>query len=275
MIERTDSVNWSSLKHMATSPKHYRWALTHPTEDTEALLLGRLVHCMVYERERVFERYITQPNYHRGMNDETAIAKGYAGGKQAAARWDADNKGRDVVPQEMWTRAQDMSTALAGDPITAPMIQGGYAEQLVTWTDSATGIECRGRIDHLNGRLSDLKTTRDLVRFASQAMRLSYHGQIAFYADGLAANGIALSEPPAWVVVENEQPHDAVVLAIGDETIAAGRRLYQTCLDRLAECRATDCWPGVSGGMMSRFVPPAWAVEAEPELTMAGVPIEL
>lgn len=271
MLERQDRVNFSTLKHMLKSPKHYLWALTHPREDSEAMLLGRLTHALVYEADQVASRYVREPRFNRAMLDATAISRGYEGGKETAAAWTLTNAGRDIVPVDLWDRAVAMGAALQSDPISGPMIRGGFAEQMIEWTDKRTGIECRGRVDHINGALSDLKSTRDIQRFAAQATSMAYGMQIAYYADGLAANGIALVESPAFVVVENVPPFDVVVLEIDDAALSAGRRLYRSCLDRLAECRATDSWPGVSGGARALFVPPAWAVEAdEPELTMSG-----
>lgn len=273
MIERTDPVNWSTLKHMRASPKHYRYALTHPTEDTEALQLGRLVHAMVYEPDAVAARFVREPRFNRAMKDETAREKGYEGGREAAAAFNVAHATHDIVPVELWDRALAMATALQADPISGPMIRGGFSEQLLTWSDKPTGIECRGRVDHVNGCLSDLKTSRSVEPrwFASNAIRMGYHAQLAYYADGLAANGIALEGQPALVVVENVEPYDVVVLEIPDDVLAAGRRLYRDCLDKLALCRSLDFWPGVSGGERSRFVAPAWVVdEPEEALTLGG-----
>ncbi len=41
------AVNWSSLKHMAASAKHYRHALTNDRPDTPAMEMGRAAHCAV------------------------------------------------------------------------------------------------------------------------------------------------------------------------------------------------------------------------------------
>lgn len=272
MIERPDPVNWSTLKYMAQSPKHYRHALATPREDTEALQLGRLTHAMVYEPAAVAERYCQEPRFHRGMKDDTAREKGYEGGKEAAAAWAAENAAREIVPAELWSRATAIAAALHADPVAGPMIVGGYSEQLIRWTDERTGIECRGRVDHVNGRLSDLKTSRsvDSRWFAAQAVRLGYHAQVAYYADGLAANGIALAEPPALIVVENVAPFDAIVLEFDDATIRAGRSLYRRCLDRLAVCRESDEWPGVADGQRHAFVLPTWAGAEAATLTIGG-----
>lgn len=254
---------------MRQSPKHYLHALKNPREDTEALLLGRVTHCMVYEGDKLALRYAPEPRFNRTMKDETAIAKGYDGGKEAAERFASRcaELGLEVVKADLFERASQMTKALLADPEASPLLVGGYSEQLVTWTDAATGIECRGRVDHINGCLSDLKTTRSIEprAFAASAVRLGYHAQLAFYADGLLANGIALSELPVIIAVENEPPYDVAVYQFELADLAAGRRVYRECLDRLAWCRANDQWPGVTGGQRLSIGLPQWASPVEQE----------
>lgn len=273
MMERNDRVNWSTLKNILTSPKHYRWALDHPREDTEALLRGRATHCAIYEPSEYGKRYVVAPKFHRGMLDKTAREKGYEGGKEAAAQWDAQHRDAEVLTPEMNADVIGMATATKDDPIAGPMIEGGFAEQAVTWTDALTGIECRGRVDHINGRLSDLKTTRNIDprAFGRDVARFMYHGQLAYYADGLAANGIVLEGEPAIIAVENTAPYDVLVLTFSEEDMAAGRALYRKALDCLSRSRELDEWPGVSGGEPMRVPLPAWVMPEAEEITLGGV----
>lgn len=277
MNEREDEVNWSTLKHIRTSPKHYLHALAHPRKDTDALLLGRLAHCAVYEPAAVDERYMLAPKFHRGMKDANAIAKGYHGGREAAEQFDASVGCSDVtvVPPEIWTRAMACRDAILADPIAAPMVTGGYAEQRITWTDEKTGIECRGRVDHVNGTLSDLKTAQTVEprMFASAAARYGYHAQLAWYQNGLHACGIGTGDWPALITVESDEPHDVVVYRLREPEFVAGERVYRECLDILAECRATGQWPGLAGGMERTFELPAWASPEPEALTMGGEPL--
>ena len=270
-----DPVNWSTLKHIRTSPKHYRHALTHPRKDTDALLLGRLVHCAVYEPEQVGKRYIKEPRLHRGMKDETAFARGYEGGRETAEQFDAMCTTLDVVPAEIWARAHACRDAILADPFGAAFVTGGYSEQRIEWVDEQTGIECRGRVDHVNGRLSDLKTaqTVDPRMFGSAAARYGYHAQMAWYLDGLEANGISMQVPPALVTVESSEPYDVVVYELSDADLDAGRRIYGECLDTLALCRMTGQWPGVSGGHVRTLELPAWAAPEPEGLTIGGDPL--
>lgn len=275
MIERDDPVNWSSLKHMLTSPRHYRHALAHPREDTDALRLGRLLHSMVYEPATVDAKYVVQPRFHAGWNDDTAIKNGWDGGKQALAEWTADNCDKEIVPIAHWERAAGMREALMSDATTRAFIEGGLAEQPIEWTDMLTGIPCRGRVDHINGRLSDLKSTSDLLGFDRQIARYKYHGQLAFYSDGLEANGFEFEFPPVFIAVESSAPYDVAVLTVSPEVLAVGRGMYRRALDMLAECRALDRWPGISRGEIRPVALPAYAMDTEPEveLTLGGEPL--
>ena len=275
-IERTDRCNWSTLKSILTSPKHYLHSLTRPQSDSPALLLGSVTHCAIFEPDRVAERYIVAPRMHRGMNDETARAKGYEGGKQTAAAWDAMAASTSAVPIDFETMAlaNAMRDAVRNDPVAGPLVAHGRSERNIEWTDPETGIECRGRFDHVNGVLADLKTTRSLMTCERDAARFGYPGQLSWYHDGMRLAGYETSGPPCLVFVESAPPHDVLVLTFDPEDIELGRRVYRSALDRLAECRRTGFWPGVSNGVARRIALPPWAGPVEEvELTIGGEPI--
>ncbi len=273
MIERPDRVNWSTLKAIQTSPRHYRHLLANPRADTDAFKLGRAVHCAVYEPQHFHSRYVVEPRFNRAMNDDTAIAKGYEGGKQAAALWVADVAARavgnshppEIIPADFRDRALAMRDSLMADPVSAPLIIGGRAELPIEWTDARTGILCRGRIDHINGRVSDLKSAADIAACERSTARYLYHAQLAWYVDGAREAGLDTSEAPCLIFVESVAPFDVIVLEFTEEDLDAGRAVYRSALDRLAECRATGHWPGVGGGVARRIQIPAWAMQPEHE----------
>lgn len=273
-----DPVNWSTLKEFRKSPLHYRHRLQVERADTDAFLQGRVTHCLLYEPHAFHDRYVEEPRFHRGMKDETAIAKGYDGGKETAKEFteQIESSGSEVVPAEIMATAKAMQDSIMSNRIASPFFGEGYSEQIVYWTDHETGIECRGRVDHLNGRLSDLKTAQDVSPriFAAAVARYGYHAQLAFYSDGLEANGLTMGELPAIIAVESKAPFDVVVYEFGEEQLAAGRTLYRKCLRELSACRATDTWPGIGGGAIQPMVLPEWAMpDASKELTIGGVSI--
>lgn len=274
-------VNWSTLKHMRRSPRHYLHALEHGTPDSPARQLGRLTHCAVYEPEKLQERYVFMPNFHGGMNDETARDRGYAGGKQAKAAWlSIFGTGRhEIVEREAYERATAMAQAVRLDAVAGPLFDGVYVEQTLTWKDPLTGLQCKGILDQINGRLGDLKTTEKILppQFASSVERLGHLGQLAFYTDGLQANGIVVDDVPVFITVESKPPYDVVTYEVSEDDLDAGRALYQRLLQRLAECQATGHFPGIAGGEMLKLHRPAWATvdDDEPVLTMGGKPLTI
>ena len=272
MTERTDRVNWSTLKAIGISPKHYLHLIKNPREDTDALRLGRVVHCLVFERDEFNARYIIEPRFNRAMNDDTALTRGYDGGKQAAAAWDERRDGREVVKGDVYREAYAIAASVVADPISGPIVLSGWSERKIEW--EMNGIQCRGRVDHVNGCLADLKTTRSLLTFERDVARYGYHAQLAWYADGLEAAGYPIEGDPCLIAVESVPPYDVLVLTFTEEDLAAGRRVYRSALERLAACRASGLWPGISGGSSRRVVLPAWANKPEEiELTMDGEPL--
>lgn len=266
-LERPDRVNWSTLKNILKSPRHYLHGLAHEREDTEALLRGRAIHCAVYEPTKFASRYVVEPNFHRGMNDDTAISRGLAGGKQAAAAWAAENAatGREVLPADIHADVLGMSKALWADPVASRLLDGARGEVPIEWTDPVTGIECRGRVDHLNGCVADLKSTRDLAWCERDAARMLYHAQLAWYFDGCTAAGHTFTDAPCLLFVESAAPYDVLVLTFDDDALAAGRAVYRRAIDTLAECRRKGEWLGVGGGSARRIQLPAWAMQTEHE----------
>jgi hypothetical protein len=255
-LERNDPVNWSTLKNILISPRHYLHRLTEPRKDTPALQLGRVIHTAVLEPQLLELRYIVSPRFHRGMKDETAIAAGYDGGKSAAAEWDeqAAKSGAEVVSTEA------MATALAIRG--AVRLPHGERELKITWTDLVTGIDCRGTIDHLAAETLDLKSIADISACDREAARRMYHAQLAWYYDGLAYSGRSPGRP-TLLFVESVPPHDSARLIMDDDSLAAGRRLYRRALGILRDCRASGVWTGVAPEARPLRLP-AWALAEEP-----------
>src|SRR5574341_1373220 len=207
--DRIDAVNWTTLKAMRASPKHYRYAAEHATGDTAAMRDGRAVHTAVLEPDRFPLDY--------------AI---WAGERRAGKEWEvfkAANHDKTILRADEYAYCLEIRDAVRAHPVARHLLEAGEAGKTITWTDAATGLPCKGRIDWLNGiGLCDLKTTADLdpIRFAATAARLGYHCQLAFYRRGLAANGI--DAPVKIMAVEKNPPYDVAVFSLDEDTLFAG-----------------------------------------------------
>lgn len=113
-------------------------------------------------------------------------------------------------------------------------LHGGHLSHLecaVTWKHA--GRDCKALIDGLWKQtwLMDLKSTQnaDPAAFRGEVFKFKYHGQAAWYLDGLAANGIKL-QGAALLAVEKTAPHAAGFYFLSDEWIDLGRAVYEEAL---------------------------------------------
>lgn len=227
-------VNWSTLKHLRVSPLHYRYAIENPREDSDALAIGRLTHALVFEPDTVALNY--------------AI---WTGDQRRGKEWNAfkaEHEGITIVKADDVDNATAMAEAVRRHPLVRPYLDGGRFERPIQWVDRKTGIPCKGLLDWHHSRrraLVDLKTTRtiDAHRFGNIAHALGYPGQLAHYFDGLET----LGERPIEVMivaVENVAPFDVAVFELDDEALQYGLDERDRLLATLAECMASDVWPG-------------------------------
>ena len=131
--------------------------------------------------------------------------------------------------------------------------------------DSTQGFGLPRRREEVEGE--DLMETvaRDISprAFGFAAAKYLYHGQLAFYHDGLIASGRMVPKRlPLLVAIQNRAPWDVAVYNLQSDQIEAGRMLYQRLLRRLVECSAADWWPGVAPEIMPLQLP-SWAINAE------------
>jgi hypothetical protein len=244
-------VNFSTLKEMRKSPKHYLFALSNPREDTVRLALGRAAHTSVLEPDRFAVDYAV-----------------FRGNRRAGKDWDAfcaANKDRTILRLSEYATALSMRDAVRAHPVAGKILRAGFPEQTITWTDPETGVECKCRIDWLSpgaGCFADLKTTADgdAERFGALSARYGYHLQAAFYRRGLLANGLDL--PAKIIAVEAAEPHDVAVFGVDEDALYAGDEEVGELLRRVAECRESGRWPG-RYEVEERLALPSWAFPDE------------
>lgn len=254
-------LNWSKLKAAMRSPLHFEYRVSVPVPDSTRFALGRAAHTAIMEPDRFALDYAV-----------------WQGGRRAGAEWEAfkaAHAGHTVLTSDEYAAALGMRDGVERHPIARGLFRSGDSERTVLWTDADTGIECKARIDHWDGRtLVDLKTTRDIDArmFGSGAARWAYAEQLAFYLDGLRAVGVTTDEPPLIVAVEDEPPHDCAVFRVEPIDLDRARATVAGCLAVVAKGRASKHWPG----RYPEIVPlrlPAWSYGDEPETGDLGLVI--
>jgi hypothetical protein len=246
------SLNISKLKVLKRSPLHFLYECQHPKPSTRPRNLGTATHTAILEPERFKRDYAV-----------------YEGGIRRGKAWDAfveQSGDRMILTPSECEAVTAMSTVVLMNAIASRYLEGGSAEVTMEWQHR--GRRCKGRVDYLttvNERdyIVGLKTARDCrpFIFGSQAARLSYHLQWAWYRDGFVA---VTGRVPALVeiVVESSAPHAVAVYEIPSDVIEQGREEYTTLLDVLEECERDNSWPGPVQGL-AEFTLPTWAYDRE------------
>ena len=231
--ENIKAVNKSTLWEMRKSPLHY-WHLIHdtPKEDTTAMKFGRAIHAYLLDPVEFSARYAVAPECDRRTKEGKAI-------------WaELMESGKEVISAADMEAIQRMEVEF--EPVRKKWLTDVQTELPLVWTDDATGVECKGRLDALSSEwIIDYKTTTDASTnaFTREAIRYGYDLQAAMYMDAARANGY---NPKGFIFIAQEKsaPYLINVIRAGDAFLDRGRWIMMDLLQKYKECRDSDTWPG-------------------------------
>lgn len=237
------AINFSSLKEMRKSPKQYRYVLENGTTDTVGKSLGRATHTAVLESHK--------------FNDEYAI---YTGKTRRGKDWDkfeADNAHKTILKREEAEHCLAIAREVKANPVAAKLLSSGEAEKTLTWTDKATGLPLKCRIDFLSnadGKLTivDLKGCRSVLidQFRIDAGKSGFHRQLAFYREIVANNFNGQIADCVLLAVEFNRPHDVAAFRMGEDELEAGFCDNADFLQKVLTCQLDNTYPGCYSEIM-------------------------
>jgi len=240
----SDRINFSRLKKMGTSPKHYR---ANPSMSTGALSIGRAIHTAVLE-----------PHL---FADEFAIFDGDKRKKEWKL-FQAENEGREIITAKDAMICASVVEAVQMNPYAKDLLAGTEREVTAYWEHD--GMRLKSRIDALGSNaVIDLKSTVSVEpdAFARTIAKYSYHMQAAYYHDACkAVDGI--QRDCYMIAVEKVEPYDCAVYRLSYAALEQGRVDYRRMLSTLSTCTLRDQWPGVSQGIRTLDLPD-WAYDAD------------
>ena len=275
LYRQIDAVNFSSLKMITVSPKHYRYQGT--SEETPALAFGTLAHHGKLEPELLKEKYIVlpekkfitqvqrwakKPGNRPGKNDgkEFANPRSSALYKELVEKFMKDHPGKQQVSLAWWDDLKGLLKSLNGNPQSKKLFKDGEPELSLVWEDPGTKLLCKGRIDWCNHKEkahADLKTTASTITDFCP-FSYDYHMQAAFYQSGFKALTGETYKP--WcVAVEKKAPYSTISAPYSLESLRMGQRECSKCLRLLKKCRTAKKWPGPKGPQS--WKPPHWYQE--------------
>jgi hypothetical protein len=255
-----DAVNYSSLKALARSPKHYRYYLENGSRETRDMFKGTAAHIAILEPERFALEY--------GV---------FTGKRRSGKEWEAfkaANAGKATIKADDLLEAMAMRDAVRADALGSAYLSNGRHEVTIVWIDGETGLKMKGRVDWLRNDnvLVDVKTTRDATPFffARDVARLQYHVQSALYLDGIETL-TGQSARFVAVAIEKAPPYDVVTFDMPEPVLGVGRDEYRRLLKLLIQCRQDKSWPGIGNGFEVALTLPPWAMGDENDIEALGL----
>ncbi len=242
------------------SPAHYQFA---PRKESNAFDIGEAAHIAILEPETYETRVVRGPEDRRG--NKWTDAKAYA-----------EDAGKLLLTSGDFDKGLLMRDAVHADARIHAIITGGAAqvEHSGFWIDPVTGVLCKCRPDLYRpdlGIMLDLKSTVSAHPddFARAVVNYGYHAQEAWYSDGHRANGQAV-DGFVFLAIEKADPFVCALYELPPSIVAEGAAICRKALDRYAECKRTDTWPGYSGEITELSFK-RWAYsETQPEIEEAA-----
>jgi len=269
-----DACSATRLKWMSRSPAYCRWRIDH-NKSTSAMTLGTAAHMAVLEPDRFLQTCARRPE--RDGKMLAVNTKDYKGWLQAIP------PGSIPLPPQDYDAAVRMRDAVWDCPEAVALLKGHYDyEASMFWTDAATGLPCKCRVDVLGCALTDLKTTAKLPgpgavnRWVASEQ---HHLQGAFYRNG-AAHTVTPRDNFALIVVRSDPPHECAVFDLDPDALRCGAERVRRLMDTYAACVESGEWPGWAGGIHTASVPEWEQRECWPEeyapivLTRGGKKLE-
>lgn len=203
--------------------------------DTEAFILGDLVHALTLEPEKFSDLYMVMPN----------IDKRTKSGKELYANVMIEAAGKQLVKPETMQMAHDMRDALISNTTVCDLLRGAKMEKSIYWRHEPTGLICKARPDIWQGRIvSDLKTTQEAAYrpFQQSAYKYGYFLQAAMIYEALKSIGEPFHNF-VNICVEKQKPYAVGLYMMDDEALQFGLDMFHALMERIAICFDTNVWP--------------------------------
>ena len=172
-------------------------------KETDALVFGKLCHCLLLEPDHFKEEYVIVDFGASRKNKKYEVAK-------------EENPGKIVITQDEFDRAMKMIENVKGHQLASMILDGATAEMPFMWTDTATGMPCKAKLDAIkrtkNGIVViDYKTSSDIEGLLNWPQKLQYPLQCEFYCKAVEAK---YGERPCefvFIIQSNKEGEEDIV----------------------------------------------------------------
>jgi hypothetical protein len=250
--DRTSLSSTGARKLLTASPAQFKYDLDHPEPPKKTFDIGTAAH-----------RLVLGDGPDLVLVDHPRWDTNKAKAEVAAAR----EAGAVPLKHDDWEQVHAMAAQLRRHPLAAALFDPDYGkpEQSLFWTDKATGVPCRARLDWLDnargGRLllPDLKTANNAstAKFEKAVVDFRYDQQADHYMDAVLQLGLADDVSFVFVVQEKQPPYLVNVIELATSWLLMAADRNKRAREIYAECTATGVWPGY-GTEVAMAAAPDW-----------------
>lgn len=209
-----------------------------PSEDSDAIQFGRLVHVVLLEPERLDEYAVLNAETIGLKKDGTKAdnPKNTTAWKDAV--FEAKRDGLTIIDGQTLIHAQALADAVRNHPEAARLLAQATDHELSAYAEHPSGALVRARFDLVGpGFIADIKTTPDAdpENFGRVVNALMYHVSAAVYLDVARANGLTVDRFDLICVEKEPTPggdYRVSVLEIHPDAIEKGRELMAEACER-------------------------------------------
>lgn len=142
-------------------------------KDSDALVFGKLAHCMLLEPSKVEEEFEIA-DFGKSRNNKKYLEL-------------KDTTNKTIVSQEEWDHAKKMIDEIKQHHLASAIIGGATAEMPYFWIDKETKLYCKCKVDAIkrtrNGIVViDYKTSSDIQGLINWPQKFQYPLQADFYS---------------------------------------------------------------------------------------------
>jgi hypothetical protein len=198
-----------------------------PSESTNALRFGTLVHCLALTPNQFSKECIVMD-----CNRRTRAGR---------AEWTAVlASGLTPITVPELDKARAVVAALKARPEIRRLLVHGRKERVILQPRARGLLPLKARLDiHYEAKrqVVELKTTRDLCVIRTSMERYRYPLSAAFYRD------ITRSQSTIFIFVQTREPFEVEAFEMDRLQLQEGREQWQSALRRFDECWQSGEWP--------------------------------
>lgn len=264
----------SQLKYMTSkTPNHFRARYIDKTinekEESNALILGSLVHCLA----------LTPKEYEREFALIPKIDGRTKEGKELTAKWAMENAGKMAVTEEALEKAKRMVDSLMSKSFIRRYLEVSFNEVSLFWQCPYSNLPLRARIDAMTGdSFAELKTTRSAspLEFSKQLDNLHYDLSARHYQTGIQEVLKMDVDNFYFFCVENEEPYTSQYYQVPEVFWEVAQAKWTQAVAKIESGVKNKVWPGYfdDEGAPPEICQPAWTIKQYVQPTPYEVAID-